>query len=168
MRLSLLAVCILTLAACAPYAPKPHPMKPDMVNGFHANASVNIVNNQPKDDFRIKRYGGIPVNLKETTATTISFLREELAKNGVSFDPAEPKTLKVSVDELYQLFYIPGVDVCQVTCSVETSNGLQKIYQQKDVSGLDIFHACNFALTKVVAEIVNDQEIRTFLDPGLQ
>lgn len=167
MKKILLVLCCCSLFACAPYAPQPHAMKAGMVDSFHSEATIRLVNGQSKDDFRIKRMGGIPVNLKETTASTIAFLRTELAKNGIGFDPDTDKALKLSVDELYQLFYIPGVDVCQVTCSLETSAGLQKQYQQKDVSGLDVFHACNFAITKVVAEIINDPEVRDFIDPKL-
>ncbi len=81
----------------------------------------------------------MPVNLKETTATTIAFLQAEFAKSGV-----------------------------EVSCTLQTGSGLKKQFRENNVSGLDIFHACNFALTKVVAAIVNDEEVRRFIDPQLE
>jgi uncharacterized lipoprotein YajG len=149
---------------CAPYAPKPHVMKTGMINDYQTQSIVNVVNTQTREDSRIERFGGVPVNLKETTNVTIQLLKEELAKRGVTFDSTSNKTLRLSVEELYHLYYIPGASVCQVTCLLEAGDGLAKKYQEVDASGLDIFHACNFAITKIVASIINDQEVRNIID----
>ena len=169
MKKILLVICCCSLFACAPYAPTPAPLKDGMITPFQADAAIKIVNSQSKDDFRITRYGGVPVNLKETTATTIAFLQAELAKNGVQVSPVAAKEIRLSVDELYQVPYSPPMtEICRVSCTLETGSGLKKQFRENDVSGLDIFHACNFALTKVVAAIVNDEEVRRFIDPQLK
>ncbi len=55
---------------------------------FHETVAVRTAKT-----WDITRYGGVPVNLKETTATTIAFLQAEFVKNGVQVSPALTKLL---------------------------------------------------------------------------
>ena len=79
--------------------------------------------------------------------------------------PDASKEMTLSVQELYQFPIAPPyTDICIVRGGLTTSSGLEKLYSVKNLSGIDIFHACDFALTKLVAEIINDPAVRDFLD----
>lgn len=164
MRYFIIAVSLL-LSSCASYEPKPDPMKEGLVAPFQNSATVNVVNGQDQSKLQIERYGGVPVNLKATTEETIKLLEQQLSQNGVVIDPGASKAMTLSVQELYQFPIAPPyTDICIVRAGLTTSSGLEKLYSVKNLSGVDIFHACDFALTKLVAEIINDPVVRDFLD----
>jgi hypothetical protein len=154
----------LFLSACAPYAPKPDPMKNGLINPLESASAVGLLNDQSQSEPRIERFGGIPVNLQATTEETLKMLSEQWRLNGVTVEPAAPKQLKLAVQELYQFMASPPfTEICIVRARLSANNGMSKALSVKNASGVDIFHACNFALTKLVAEIVNDPDVRSFL-----
>ena len=160
----LLLIVTLLICACASYTPQPDPMNTSLIVPFQSATSVNILNAQHQSELRIERFGGIPVNLQATTDATIKLLTEQLSLNGVVIDPAASKQLRLTVQELYQFPAPPPfTEICIVQAGLTTNNGIKQSYSVKNVSGIDIFHACNVALTKLVAEIMNDSDIRGFL-----
>ncbi len=159
-----LLVLTLFLSACTPYAPKPDPMKAGLIDPPQSASAVSLLNGQNQSELRVERFGGIPVNLQATTEETLKMLAEQLGLVGVAIEPAASKQLKLAVQELYQFMAAPPfTEICVVRASLTANNGINKAYSVKNASGIDIFHACNFALTKLVAEIVNDSEVRSFL-----
>lgn len=153
------------MSACTPYAPQPNPMKSGLIVPFQSTTSVSLKNDQQQNKLRIERFGGIPVNLQATTDETLKLLSEQLSLSGVTIDPAASKQLKLTVQELYQFPTPPPfTEICVVKAGLTTNTGLNKTYSVKNVSGVDIFHACDFALTKLVAEIMNSSDVRIFLE----
>lgn len=161
----LLLLFTLFISACATYAPQPDPMKAEMISPFKSTSSINLINAQEQSQLRVERFGGIPVNLQATTDETIKQLTEQLSLAGVKIDPKSSKQLKLQVQELYQFPTPPPfTEICTIKARLTTNNKTDKTYRVENFSGIDIFHACNFALTKLVAEIINDPDIRLFLE----
>lgn len=168
MKKIVLSILILSLYGCT-YTAKPYPMKADMVSDFHSNSSVNVKNSQSKRIVTIENSGGpagMKVNLREATDSVISLFREELQKKGISQNYLSQKTLALSLEKLYMGNYFMAVG-CTATLKVETASGISKQFKEQNTSGIGLPQACNFAITKVVASAINDQEIRNFMDSGL-
>jgi|LGOV01.1.fsa_nt_gb hypothetical protein len=161
------AIIILSLYGCT-YTAKPYQMKPEMVSDFHSNGSVNLVNVQTEGLIRIDNSGagGMKVNLKDATDSAITLFRQELEKKGITSSDSSKKTISLSLERLYMGNYFVAIG-CTATLSVKTASGISKTFVEQNTSGIGLPQACNFALTKVVASALNDNEIRSFIDPSL-
>lgn len=170
VKITIFAMLILTLCGCTViYKAEPNPMKVGMVEQFQSNATIQIINSQTSEDSQMENVGGgmtFKINPKELTDSAIELLKEELEKNGIETNNSSPKILNLSLDKLYMGNYIMAAG-CTVTITVETNSGISKIFKRQNTSSLGIWNACDFAITKVVANIINDPEIRYFIDPTL-
>jgi uncharacterized lipoprotein YajG len=166
MKKIVLLISVIVVCGCT-YPAKPLPMKPDMILNFHSDSIIKIVNSQKTEVVKIENAKdlGYSANLRETTEETINLLSVELLKNGVTISEESEKILYISLDNIKALRYF-GALGCVPTITINTSSGLNKTFQATNVSA-SLWSACDFAITKAVANIVNDDEMRNFIDDRL-
>lgn len=163
LKISIILILFLTFCGCT-YKASPYPMKRDMISTFHAESSLHIKNVQKKEIVNMEGVA-MQVNLKEATEAAINLLESELVSCGVKRDENSSRSLALSIDKLHYSNYFMTVG-CTATISVETGNGLKKIVKEHNISGIGLPQACDFALTKAIASIVNDREIVNYIITG--
>ena len=128
-------------------------MKPGMVSDYQVDQPITIENTQRSN--------------KELTAWTgavVDFLSEELSQRGASVTDDAAAVIGVEVTDTYQNpFYAYWAYKCCVSFSVTTGDEYKRAFRVCDVSGFDLQRACNFCVTRAVAEILNDHHVRTYL-----
>lgn len=152
---------VLTICGCT-YTAKPWPMKPEMVTPFQSSATIKVVNTQTTGTTLIVNTPAQKVNLKDATDKTITLLKEELGKSGVKHDDAVEKSLALSIDSVAFQNYFVAVG-CDITVTYATGDGDSNSLVVDNRSGIDLNYACNFAITKAVAAIINDSQVRNYL-----
>jgi hypothetical protein len=167
MKIVIFVMFIFSLYGCT-YTAKPYPVELDMVSHFQSNSSIHIVNTQTEGVVKIENSdaGIMNVNLKQATDAAVALFRKELEKKGIKHDALSGNTIGMSLEKFYKGNYLFAFG-CTATLKVETSSGLSKKFKEHNISGIGLPQACNFAITKAVASVMNDQDIRRFIDPSL-
>lgn len=137
-------------------------MKSGMVTNFRSNSSINIVNEQDIQSAKVEN-SLLNVDLHKATESTINLLESELNKKGIKNNKDSKKKIFVSVENFYFSDYFMVVG-CTSTIKVKTSDGTTKTFQEHNNSGIGLAQACNFAITKTIASIINDEYIRSFIN----
>lgn len=155
---------LLALSGCT-YTANPWPMKPDMLTPFESTSAIKILNTSATEKAPI--YGtGIKTDLHQTTEATINLLKSELSKSGLNFDEESTKTIEISLKSLASVNYFVALG-CDMTYQVETGDGYSKEIKVHNKSGLSLNLACDFAITKAVADIINDEQIRSYIGTSI-
>lgn len=158
-------ILIFALCGCT-YTATPRPIEPDMVLNFHSDSAIQIINSQTTEAANIENLP-IRVNLKAATDAAIALLKEELKKKGVEYSNSSAKALALSLEKLtFRNDLIPTE--CTATFLVKTGSGVSKKFiGHQDLVMRGVTDACDIAITKATVSIINDQEIRSFIDPTL-
>jgi hypothetical protein len=147
------------------YTPKQIPIKPGMIlrPEFNVICTVNVINNQrnsrkiPIGAYTHPWYG----NLRMWTDTAVGLLESELSKRQVDILEESPKLLKLSITlvKLYWGFDFVG---CTLNLNVETGHGYI-VNLEETVESTDLYDSADGAVTKAVAAMFNDWEIRNYI-----
>jgi len=89
-------------------------------------------------------------------------LKVELEKRGTKITKGAPKELRVSISRV-NLFWGAWAIRCILYLSVETGDGYSKEYEGNNTSPWTLYRACDGAVTKAVAALLNDGKIRSYL-----
>ncbi len=100
-------------------------------------------------------------DLKQVSDLTVSFLGGELSKRGFSVMSDAPKSITLNVTGI-NLTYTIGVYHCNVKMEYATNEGHRQLLFPYNSSGL-YNRACNGAIMKGVADLLNDQNLIDFL-----
>lgn len=163
-KFTLFVFGVLLLGGCT-YNVHPLPMKEGMVKNFESQFPINIINTQDAGVIKIDGGMGDKVNLHKTTDAAIALFREELGKRGVEFKEDSGRSLSVSIDDIHVRLGF-WMSRCIAFLSVETGDGFKGSFSHYDLSGIAPNIACNFAVTKVVAAALNDQNIHNYITDG--
>ncbi|HUU40816.1 MAG TPA: OmpA family protein [Desulfatiglandales bacterium] len=147
------------------YVPKQIPVKPGMIlrSEFNVVCTVNVINNQtnakkvPIGAYSHQWWG----SLMMWTDTAVGLLKSELLKRQVDVIEESPKLVKLSITnvKLYWGFDYVG---CTLNLNVETGDGYI-VNLEETVESTDLYDSCDGAVTKAVAAMFNDWEIRNYL-----
>ena len=157
------------------YVPRQIPINPGMIQkpGFDICEIVNIVNAQINAEnvplracnqeynnlgaYTHKWWG----NLHLWTDTAVGVLKTELEKRGVTVTKRAPKTLKLSITRvcLFWAFHDVG---CPLSLSVQTGDGYIRKFEVSNKS-IDLYDSCDGAITRAVAAMFDDDNIRNYL-----
>ena len=141
-----------SLLGCA-VTPTALPMKPGMVSDYQVDQPITIENTQRSNEA-----------LTAWTGAVVDFLSEELSRRGASVTDDAAAVISVEVTDTYQnFFYAYWAYKCCVSFSATTGDEFERAFRVCDVSGSDLQRACNFCVTKAVAEILDDRHVRTYL-----
>lgn len=164
MKFFFLLFGLLLVSGCTHRIP-PHPMKVGMVGEIKSQLPLEVVNMQKSEIVKIEGGIGDNVNLRKSTDDAISLFKSELQKNGIQIKNDTSRTLGVSVDRVV----IGGVLVsrCTVFMTAETGDGFQKTFNEYNLSGVDSVFACQFALTKTIASVLNNENIHNYITDGI-
>jgi uncharacterized lipoprotein YajG len=150
-QISFLLISIFLISGCAT-TPTALPIKDGMLDDFSTSNSIYLVNtaNTPE--------------LKKWTNSLITFLSKQLVSHGAKITPDSSRKLEIEIIDTYQNgVYAYWAYKCQLTIRVKTEDGYVNEFDIKDISGLSLQRACNFCVTKTVANILNDSKIREYL-----
>jgi hypothetical protein len=101
-------------------------------------------------------------DLKQVTDLTVSFLGGELSKRGFSVKMDAIKSITLNITGV-NLTYTIGVYHCNVKMEYTTSEGYRQLLFPYNSSGL-YNRACNGAITKGVADLLNNERLIDFLE----
>jgi hypothetical protein len=164
MKLFFLLFGLLLVSGCT-HRILPHPMKEGMVGEIKSQLPLEVVNIQKLEVVKIEGGIGDNVNLRKSTDDAISLFKSELQKKGIEIRNDASRTLGVSVDKVV----IGGfwVSRCTVFITAETGDGFQKTFNEYNLSGVDPLFACQFAVTKAVALVLNNKNIHNYITDGI-
>jgi len=100
-------------------------------------------------------------DIKQVTDVTVSFLGEELSKRGFSVRRDATKSITLNVAGM-TLTHTIGSCQCNIKIEYATSDGYRRIYFAYNSGGL-CERACDGAITKGVANLLNDEKLIDFL-----
>ncbi|MDY6973938.1 MAG: thrombospondin type 3 repeat-containing protein [Thermodesulfobacteriota bacterium] len=157
------------------YVPRQIPVKPGMTMkpGFDICKRVNIVNAQLRTenvplkacDQKFDNLGAYTHkwwgNLHMWTDTALGVLETELDKRGVTVTKGAPKILKLSITRacLFWAFHDVG---CPLNLRVQTGDGYIRDFEVSNRS-IDLYDSCDGAVTRAVASMFDDDNIRSYL-----
>jgi len=157
------------------YVPRQIPIKPGMIlkPGFDICERVNIVNAQiDTENVPLRacdqKYNNLGAythkwwgNLHLWTDTAVGVLKTELTKRGVTVTKGAPKILKLSITRvcLFWAFHDVG---CPLNLRVQTGDGYIRNFEVSNKS-IDLYDSCDGAVTRAVAAMFDDDNIRSYL-----
>lgn len=165
LLLSLVIVSILVVG-CAPSKEyfRLISLKPNMVNQFKSSAEVTLVNGQPnKVHVPVVGAEKMLIDLNYTTENTIGLLAHELKRKGVTIVDDADKKITVTLEKIVLREVPPHIPDCFMTYNIKAGDDISKKIIEHNVS-LDWNAACSFTPAKAVAAILNDDEIRAYID----
>ena len=124
---------------------------------------VTIVNVQDNEDiipigsYTHKWWG----NLRKWTETATGVLKTELKKRGVKVTKGAPKILKLSITQA-ELFWRFWTVECKLNLRVTTGDGYTVNFKKANKS-TDLYDCCDGAVSKAVAAMFDDDNIRNYL-----
>ena len=149
------------------YTPKQYPLKPGMAPEFSGGHPISLINVQEstdevlicKTEFNEKLFG----NLQEWTDSVIGLLRSELEKRDIVPTEDADKQLRISVTQAKVETTVFTIR-CFIYLKVETGDGYEKEIEINSGSFAGIYErACDGAVTRAVAAILNDDTILAYL-----
>lgn len=147
------------------YVPKQYPMKPGMVPEFSASQRVTIINAQTsKGKILIGAQAGHKWigDLQKWTDTAAGLLKTELEKRGATVTEGAPKVIKLAITKA-NLYW----GVLQIRCilylEAETGDGYTGEFEGNNASGWTLYRACDGAVTRAVAAMLNDDKILSYI-----
>jgi len=151
------------------YTPKLYPVKPGMIPPMSIHQSINVVNAQTNQNYKII-FNGREVqeaNLREVTEVAIRILTDELRKKGAVIDPDASKILKLSISKIQYLPTGWGSN-CLVQLNVETGEGYYYDIARNNVGysagGGPSGASCDFAVTRTVVGIFENNRFMEYLN----
>lgn len=157
------------------YVPKPIPVKSEMLSEpvSYPCKEVTLINNHTPSaevslspcDQTFEQIGAYThkwrANLRLWTETSLGVSRTELIRRGVKVTDNAPKVLKLSLNRACLRWAFRDVG-CFVDLKVETGDGYVAHFEI-DNRSIDIHDSCDGAITRAVAAMFNDTEIRAYL-----
>lgn len=137
----------------------------DEIEEFTVNTRIRLINDQPfKDEVLFGSQGlhDYVADLNEWTAKAIELASRELSARGAKIAPDSDIVLKLSITDaesengFFQLF-------CTATLRVETGDGYVGEYSANAGSPAHMSRAVDGAVTRVVAAMLRDQKIISYL-----
>jgi hypothetical protein len=161
-----LFICILASFGCSHhYTPKQYPIKTDMVQELNLNQAVSVVNNQHSENMVLMGAQGFHKwlgNMHLWTEVAAELLRSELINRGSTVTSDAPKELKLAITRV-NLFWGAWAIRCILSLRVETGDGYIQEFEGNNASPATLYRACDGAVTKAVAALLNDDQIRQYL-----
>ena len=146
-----LSILVVLFGGCTA-VPKALPMKEGMLPDFRVSGEITIENTSEDE------------KLRAWTGSIVDFLSHELERRGAIVAGNAPIVLKLNLtDKKENQFYAYWAYKCTVFFVLETGGGYMRHFQIEDVSGLSVQRACNFSVTKAVAEILTDDIILEYI-----
>jgi hypothetical protein len=160
-------------------APKISPVHYDIPSGaieFLASTEPIRIMAQKVDKSEYKIPGGYKdqegscvaiMDINEVNEKVISLLKTELAKNAIKVTDSAQKALFIEFQS-GSWFFDQGVWTTEMdlflSFKVETANGYQQEYEVKGATYIDYERALGDALTNISKAILNDREIRKYIE----
>ena len=141
---------------------KAQPLKAKLFTPYKSTSKITISNVSNKGVTRI--YGLIHYDLKKSSQSVIEALSQKLSEAGITLDNNSGKELKIAIDEISFPNKAPFSFPCEFDVTLETGDGKVKHFTTRNRSGNGYIPACDYAMAKVVAEIYNDEDIRSYID----
>ncbi len=164
---SVFFLCTL-LTSCAVkrfYVPKPKELSPflQLKEDFNKVCSVHLINAQTDTgqtyigDYTHKWWA----NLRLWTDSSINLLADELKKRDVEINEKSPIFLKLSITQVNLFWQFKEVG-CVVNLLVKAGNGYKINIEEKNVAH-DLYDSCDGAVSKAVATLLKNPNIRRYL-----
>ena len=136
-----------------------------MVPEFKIKEQVSIINAQTSTKEVLIGSQGIHKwlgNLQKWTDVASGLLKTELEKRGATVNEGSPKVLKLAITRV-NLFWGFSAIRCILYLRVETEDGYIKEYEGNNASPWTLYRACDGAVTKAVAAVLNDEKIFRYI-----
>jgi hypothetical protein len=166
-----LAVTVLLMTGCTlTYRAGVYPIPPDMkVKEFQGKGEAISIKSAAIEG--VVYIGTVNpytyyTDIKQVTDVAISLFAEELSKRGFSIQKDAVKTITLNVTGV-NITYTIGSYHCNMKIEYSTSDGYRRIFFPYNSSGL-YNRACNGAITKGVAGLLNDERLIEFLRKQLE
>lgn len=161
-----LTLFVLLTTGCAwTYRAEIYPIPPDLkVKEFKGQGEAISIKSEPIEglvNIGNAHSSSYYADLKQVTDVTVSFLTEELSKRGFLVQRDVPKSITLNVTGMNLALTI-GSCHCTMRIEYATSDGRRRIFSPYNSSTL-YPRACNGALTKGIADLLNDEKLINFL-----
>lgn len=164
--MSLMGAVVICVAGCGSTYYQPNALPVGGIKAFSAKGSIALVNGQPSRD-TVPFSSTLHANLNAWTDVAVGMTENELLQRGLTVSKEAAKSLTISITSAKTT--IPFMRVSsQIEMYVRTSSGYTATYTGKEVSAFtgDPMRQMDAALANVVAELLNDPEIVSFLSDG--
>lgn len=162
----LMGVAILCAGGCGTtyYQPNANPV--EGVQAFSSNGSIALVNGQPSTE-PVPFSKGLHANLNAWTDVAIGMAEREITQRGLTVAKDATKSLTLSLTSAQTNFGFVMI-TSQIEMNVKTSEGYTATYTGQDKSAMagNPRRQMDTALARVVAEMLNDPKIISFLSNG--
>lgn len=141
------------------------PMKPGMVPEFSGGQPVTIANARDAPEQVLIGSQGIHKwmgNLQQWTDTAIGLVKTELEKRKIMTTEGANRQLKLSITRANIYWGFASIR-CITSLKVETGDGYVREFEGNNVSPWTLHRACNGAITRAVAAMLNDDTILAYL-----
>jgi len=166
MRIAGLVVALgFILCGCAQtYRAEVYPIAPSLITSQFSGSGPVLIKNEATEG-RIQlgaNNAGYTFwgDLRQITDTAISLLSGELSNRGFFVEKEASKVLKVKVIET-RISQDMGTR-CSMQFYVETADGYKRVYSAYN-SGFTHTRTCDGAITKAVADVLNDSKIIEYM-----
>jgi hypothetical protein len=100
--------------------------------------------------------------MQKWTDTAAGLLKSELEKRGFDVTQGSPKEIKLTVLRA-NLYWGFAAIRCILFLKVETSDGYTHEYEGNNASGWTLYRACDGAVTRAIAAMLEDKVILAYL-----
>lgn len=164
----MMGIAILCTGGCGGtsyYQPNAYPV--GGIKAFSAKGSIALINGQPSGE-PVPFASTLHANLNAWTDVAVGMTENELSQRGLTVSKDAKKSLTLSITSAKTTLPFMRVS-SQIEMYVRSSGGYTATYTGKDWSVMsgDPKQQMDIALARVVAEMLNDPEIISFLSDGM-
>jgi len=159
---------ILLLTGCThQYAPQKYPLQEGAAAGLNRVGAVDVVNGQTATGLVLLGVQGAHKwmgDLHEWTETAVQLTSDELRKRGGRTGPGAPATLTLQVTRANLYWGFASIR-CILHLKATTGEGYVREFEGNNSSPWTLYRACDGAVTRTVAAMLEDPEIINYLKP---
>lgn len=165
-KMFLMGVVVLCVAGCGTTYYQPNALPVEGVKAFSAKGSIALINGQPSTE-PIPFIDTLHSNLNAWTDIAINMTASELSQRGLTVSKDAARSLTMSIMSAKTTIGFVMFNT-QIVMNVKTSGGYAATYTGRDKSAMagNPRRQMDTALARVVAEMLNDPEIVSFLSDG--
>lgn len=162
----LMGVAFLCMGGCGSTYYQPNANSVEGIQAFSSKGSIVLINGQPSTE-AVSFAKGLHANFNAWTDVAISMTERELSQRGLIVAKDSPKSLTMSITSALTTFGFVMI-TSQIEMNVKTNGGYTATYTGEDRSGGfgNPRRQMDTALARVVAEMLNDPKIVSFLSDG--
>lgn len=162
----LMGVAVLCMGGCGTTYYQPNALPVEGVMAFSAKGSIALINGQPSTE-PIPFVQGQHANLNAWTDIAISMAERELSQRGLAVSKDATKSLTMWITSAKTDIGLVMFNT-QIVMNARTSGGYTATYTGRDKSAMfgNPGRQMDTALARVVAEMLNDPKIVSFLSDG--